>query len=135
MTVRGRKVGVYIPEDIEKALRSLAGGGELRNISRVVQEALRLYLSETLGEKCEAAGFVNVLYDHESGGVDTALTDIQHDYMDIVVFANHVHIDKKRCLLSIAVRGGSARIGELMSRIRSIRGVLLLKPTLLCVEV
>ncbi|MEM0000566.1 MAG: CopG family ribbon-helix-helix protein [Desulfurococcaceae archaeon] len=132
--MKGRKVGVYIPPDLEKPLEAYMKERGVRNISRVVQEALRLYLSEVFREKCTLAGFINVLYNHEVGGIDTALTDLQHDYMDVVVVSNHVHVSEEQCLLSIAVKGDSSRILEFVSRLHSLHGVLLVKPMLLCTE-
>lgn len=132
--MKGRKVGVYIPVDLEKSLEAYMKERRVKNISRIVQEALRLYLSEIFREKCTVAGFINILYNHEMGEIDAALTDLQHDYMDVVVVANHVHISKEQCLLSIAVKGSSLRVLELVSKLQSLHGVLLVKPIMLCTE-
>lgn len=132
--MKGRKVGVYIPVDLEELLEIYMRERKVRNISRIVQEALRLYLSEVFREKCIVAGFINVLYNHEIGEIDTVLTDLQHDYMDVVVAANHVHVSKEQCLLSIAVKGGSSRVLEFLSKLQSLHGVLLVKPMVLCTE-
>ena len=128
----GRKVGVYLPSDVLEALERLrvAQGGA--SYSRVVQEALRLYLSERVLGDCVAVGFINVLYDHEKQGSDEALTDAQHRFMDVVLFASHVHVDERRCLLSIAVRGPSRRIEELVESVQRGPGILLTRPTLIC---
>ena len=128
-----RKIGIYIPGELERELRILLEKRGAGSVSQVVQEALRLYLSELLiKEKCVVVGSLTVLYNHEVRGVDSALTDLQHDYMDIILFANHVHLDREKCLLTIVVKGPSERVEELTSKLTSIRGVLVVKPTLIC---
>jgi len=77
---------------------------------------------------------VTILYNHEVEDIDSTLTDLQHDFMDIILFASHLHLDKERCLLTIAVKGPSERVEEFTSKITNLRGVLLVKPTLLCIS-
>ena len=95
-----------------------------------VEEALRLYIAEGLWR--EVTGYVigslNVLYNHEVEGADARLTDVQHEYADVVVSALHVHLDPGTCLLVIAVRGSSERVRELVKNLERISGVLLVRP-------
>jgi CopG family nickel-responsive transcriptional regulator len=131
--VLGRKTGVYIPSELERELKALLEKRGAGSVSQIVQEALRLYLSELrIRENCVVVGSITVLYNHNVEGVDSTLTDLQHDYMDVILFANHVHLDRENCLLTIVVRGPSARVEELTSKLTSIRGVRVVKPTLIC---
>jgi len=131
----GRKVGIYIPSELEQQLRVLIEKGGISNISQAVQKALRLYLSEiSMRTACIVTGSVTILYNHEVEDIDSTLTDLQHGFMDIVLFASHVHLDKERCLLTIAIKGPSERVEEFTSKITNLRGVLLVKPTLLCIS-
>lgn len=103
--------------------------------SRFVQEALRSFINENrwrLGGR--VIGIIGVIYDHEVGDVDKELTDIQHDYLDIIASTVHVHVDKRRCMLGIMVNGDVSKVKELLSRIVNTRGVLHAKPLLLSVE-
>jgi len=111
-------------------LDRLVGGARPRARSRVIQEALRLYIAESLWR--EVGGYVvgslNVLYNHEVEGVDARLTDVQHEYADVVVSALHVHLDPRTCLLVIAIRGASVRVRELAEKLEGVSGVLLVRP-------
>ncbi|MCC6034365.1 MAG: CopG family ribbon-helix-helix protein [Desulfurococcaceae archaeon] len=131
----GRKVGIYIPSELEQQLRVLIEKRGISNISQAVQKALRLYLSEiSMQTACIVTGSITILYNHEIGDIDSVLTDLQHEFMDIVLFATHIHLDREKCLLTIAVKGPSERVEEFTSRITNLRGVLLVKPTILCVS-
>ncbi len=128
---KGAKFGVYLSPDLVGRLEQLAHSLGTSK-SRIVQEALRLYIVESEWSVArEVAGSINVLYDHEERGVDEKLTDIQHKYLDVVVSAMHVHLDEKRCMLVVAVRGESSKVKSLIDEVRGLRGVLLVRPVLL----
>jgi CopG family nickel-responsive transcriptional regulator len=126
----GCKFGVYLGEELCLELKKLVEGGGRRARSRIIQEALRLYIAEGLWREVNGyvIGSLNVLYNHKVEGVDARLTDVQHEYADVVVSALHVHLDPRTCLLVIAVRGSSERVRELVKNLERISGVLLVRP-------
>lgn len=127
-----RKFGVYLPEDLASDLEKCMRVTGIRSRSAVVREALRLFVAEHSWEAAgRAAGIIGVLYDHTARGVDEELTEIQHQYLDEIVATVHVHLTKKECMLAIIVRGNVPRLKELVSRIESIRGVMLVRPMIL----
>ncbi len=129
------KFGVYLPEELANELNECMKVLGVSSKSRLIQEALRLFINENrwrLGGK--AVGTIGVIYDHTVPDVDEVLTDIQHDYLDIVISTIHVHLDKRRCMLNILVKGNVDRIKELLSKLINVRGVLFARPLLLNVE-
>ncbi|MEM1525902.1 MAG: CopG family ribbon-helix-helix protein [Ignisphaera sp.] len=118
------RVGIYIPRDLAEKLSAIIKDLGVDSISKLVQEALRLYVAEhswRIGG--EVFGAIGVLYDHEVGHIDEELTDLQHKHMNTIIVATHVHVDQRNCLLIIIVRGSSETIKELISDIEKKRGV------------
>lgn len=118
------RVGIYIPKDLAERLSVIIKDLGVDSISKLVQEALRLYVAEhswRIGG--EVVGAIGVLYDHEVGHIDEELTDLQHKHMNTIIVATHVHIDQRNCLLIIIVKGSSETIKELISDIEKKRGV------------
>lgn len=129
------RVGVYIPKDLAEKLAALMRGSGLDSMSKLVQEALRLYVAEhswMVGG--EVVGAVGVVYDHEVSRVDEELTDLQHRYMNVIVAATHVHLDQRNCLLIIIVRGPSGSVKDLISSIEGLRGVKIVRLMLMARE-
>ncbi len=126
----GCKFGVYLDEELCVELSKLIRESEPRARSKVIQEALRLYITESLWRDVSGyvAGSLSVLYNHEVGEVDAFLTDVQHEYTDIVVAALHVHLDPRTCLLVIAIRGPSDRVREFVENLKKVDGVLMVRP-------
>jgi len=128
----GARFGVYVPEDLLSKLDQCARSLGIGSRSRLVQEALRLLVSEYGWRGSgRSTGIIGVVYNHEVEGVDEALTDVQHGFLDVIVAVLHVHLDREKCLLAIVVKGDSSRIKRLLSKLLGLKGVLTARPLLL----
>jgi len=74
-------------------------------------------------ENEKVAGAIIIVYDHHIKELTETLTDIQHDYIDIIISSQHIHLDHTNCLEIIAVRGEIKRIHDLEYQLRVARGV------------
>ena len=104
--------------------------------SKALQIAMRNFITEYAWKKeteKPGAGVILFMYDHESHGLQEALTDIQHEFRGIVNSTMHIHLDKSRCLEMISVRGRMERIQALARGIMKRRGVMQLKLTSIAV--
>ena len=77
------------------------------NRSEAVRGLMRAALiEETIADdESEAMGVVTLIYDHHVSRIARRLTDLQHHHLDRVVTTTHVHLDEKRCLEVILLRG------------------------------
>ncbi|KXB08586.1 hypothetical protein AKJ55_00695, partial [candidate division MSBL1 archaeon SCGC-AAA382M17] len=71
----------------------------------------------------EQRGVVVMLYNHDVRGLTDELIDIQHDYMNIIVSVQHLHVSESDCLEAIIVNGSGEFIRELVESLRALRGV------------
>mgnify|MGYP001772609014 FL=1 len=130
----GRKIGIYLPRDLEELVVEYLKRHGGRSISSLVQEALRTYLMSEEIPGCNLVGYIMVLYKHSMGDIDRELTEIQHEHIGSVLFENHIHVDEERCLMTIAFRGRYSDFESLMKKVRSLRGVILVKHLCVCVD-
>lgn len=130
-----RKFGVYLTDELYEKLQEYMDKLSIRSKSKLLQEALRLFIVEhqwKLGGN--VVGLIGIIYDHECPDVDNRLTDVQHKYISLIVSTVHVHLDKRKCMLAIIVRGHTEEIRNLLNDLMNIRGVLLTRQILLPVE-
>ena len=129
--MKGVRVGVYIPADIYEEILEFSSKGEKTSLSRLVQESLRtyIYMNQPLREG-NVVGTINVVYNHEKRNIDNQLTDLQHEFLEIVVSTLHIHLEEMTCMLNIIVKGEGKRISEFINKLRMLKGVLLVNPTL-----
>ena len=126
------KFGVYVPDELLRDLELCMKTTGIKSKSKLVQEALRLFIAEHRWKLAgKAVGIIGVVYNHDVGHVDEELTDLQHEFLDVIVSTVHVHLDKEKCMLAIIVRGDTSRIKNLLNEVMKLRGVLIARPLLL----
>jgi CopG family nickel-responsive transcriptional regulator len=95
------------------------------NRSEAVRGLMRAALIEEVidKEQSEAMGVVTLIYDHHASRIGERLTDLQHGQLDRVVTTTHVHLDQRRCLEVILLRGPAGQIRELADNLIGTKGV------------
>jgi CopG family nickel-responsive transcriptional regulator len=130
------RVGVTFPPDLLKDFDEIISKMGYENRSKAVQDAVRMFVSEKkwLQEKRGTqAGVLMMLYDHEVGGLEDALTDVQHLHTNIIFSTMHIHLSERDCLEAIAVKGDAAEVHRLSNELTAKRGVKILKAMLISI--
>ena len=92
--------------------------------SEAVKAVIRDVLVLQQWEKgSDVAGAVSVVYDHHKPGIVQKILSVQHDWGDIILCSQHVHLDHDNCMEIIAVRGRGERIKNFLSSLRTIKGL------------
>lgn len=92
--------------------------------SKAVGDLIRAALVQTEWQDGdEVAGAVVLVYDHHTRDVGKKLTSLQHDYHDMIISTQHIHLDHDNCLEIVAVKGLSHEIGALVKQFKSIKGL------------
>uniref|UniRef100_A0A7J3ZLJ5 Putative nickel-responsive regulator n=1 Tax=Fervidicoccus fontis TaxID=683846 RepID=A0A7J3ZLJ5_9CREN len=132
-TRRTVKTGVALPAELAKRFDELLRELGIPSRSRGIQEAIRNFIAanEWRLNRGEVVGAVFVLYSHESEEAEVAITDAQHEHMEIIPAAMHVHVSREDCLLIIGVRGSVLKVKELSSKLRGVKGVKQVVPVVI----
>jgi CopG family nickel-responsive transcriptional regulator len=95
------------------------------NRSEAVRGLMRAALIEdaVAHEMGDAMGVVTLIYDHHAGRIAERLTELQHLHLNRVVTTTHVHLDARRCLEVILLRGPTRLIRELADSLIGTKGV------------
>ena len=95
------------------------------NRSEAVRGLMRAALIEEAisSDDEEAMGVVTLIYDHHVGRVADRLTELQHLHLAHVITTTHVHLDARRCLEVILLRGPTKLVRELADGLIGTRGV------------
>jgi CopG family nickel-responsive transcriptional regulator len=73
--------------------------------------------------KGRVAGAILMVYDHHKRDVVRKLLNVQHDYGEIIVSTQHVHLDHDNCLEMVTVKGKAPRIRKLVGAIKALKGM------------
>src|SRR5699024_9929519 len=76
------------------------------NRSQAIRELILNRLDDqNWDEKKEAMGTITMVYDHHVSELSENLTNIQHDYHELIISMMHVHLDHDNCLEVLVVKG------------------------------
>ena len=67
---------------------------------------------------------ITLVYDHHVRELSERLTEIQHQFGEMVISTLHVHVDHHHCMEVIAARGGAEKLKLMADRLIGARGVL-----------
>jgi len=71
----------------------------------------------------EVAATISLVYDHHKPGVMQKLVDIQHDFGELVICTQHVHLDHHNCMEVLIVKGLASRIRDFHVALKSVKGL------------
>jgi CopG family nickel-responsive transcriptional regulator len=129
MTSRIARTSVSLPMDLIKELDRFADSIK-SDRSKVVQQAIRNFLSIPHEEEDMVSGSLIIVYSHDKPSLEEELTDIQHRFTSVIISNLHIHLDEHRCMLTIFVKGSFKDVQSLMRRITGRRGVLMVRESL-----
>jgi len=131
------RIGVTFPPDLLRDFDEITSKMGYESRSKAIQDAVRLYVSERKWLQQEAnteqTGVILMVYDHDVRGLESGLTEVQHEHSNLVTSTLHIHIGEQDCLEAIAVKGKAADLRHLSDELATKRGVKILKTVIVTV--
>lgn len=118
------RFGVSLDRDLLEKYDVLIKSKGYSNRSEAIRDLIRQQLiTEEWKENKEIAGAIMLMYDHHKRELLTKIMDTQHDFQNIIVSTQHIHLDHHNCLEIIAVKGNSSDVRTLANILRALKGV------------
>ncbi len=94
------------------------------NRSEAIRDLIRADLVKAeWQEDRDIAGAITLIYDHHKRELLNKIIDIQHDFQNIIISTQHIHLDHNNCLEIVALRGTSHDARRLFDTLKSIKGI------------
>jgi len=94
------------------------------NRSEAIRDLIRQeFIKKEWQEGEEVAGAITLIYDHHRRDLLNKITTMQHDYQNLIISTQHIHLDHNNCLEIIAVRGNPRDVQRLADGLRALKGV------------
>jgi CopG family nickel-responsive transcriptional regulator len=119
-----KRFGVSLEKDLLTELDRLVSKKQFPNRSQAIRYLIKRFSIEDEWEEDKGvAGAIVLVYDHHKRELQTKSTDIQHNFHDLILSVQHVHLDHHNCLETIAVRGKASKLKSLADKLIAIKGV------------
>jgi len=118
------RFGISLEKDLLDKFDRLIREKNYTNRSEAFRDLIREDLVKAEWKKNkEIVGAITLIYDHHKRELVNKLMDIQHDFGDIIISSQHIHLDHNNCLEIIAVKGSSKDAQKLADSLKSVKGV------------
>ena len=119
-----KRFGVSIEEDLLKKLDSMVKESNFSNRSQAIRHLISQHEAKEKWAKNKiVAGTIVMVYDHHKRELSNKSTAIQHDYHDLILAVQHIHLDHNNCLETIALKGEAKKLTELADKLIGLKGV------------
>jgi CopG family nickel-responsive transcriptional regulator len=131
------RIGISLPKNLLDKFDEIINARGYSSRSEGIRDAIRNYItyyrwmSDVKGER---QGVITMIYDHDQRGLLPVLTDIQHEFREIVQATLHSHVTHNRCLEVVLVHGDGTELKALAERLMSQKGVESVKLTTIPLE-
>ena len=118
------RVSLSLDDDLLKRLDAALVEDGFPTRSEAVKQQVSEYLDRRGAKgKGGVTGVVMLVFDHHRRNLVNRLLRVQHDFEQLIVASQHVHLDHARCMEVIAVRGASTKVKQLERQLRGIKGL------------
>ena len=123
-------VSITLPSELLKKFDEFIKTRGYYSRSEAFRDAIRNLIAEAevarfKGER--VATTIMITCDYARKDVDRRVSEVRHEFDDVVIENVHRHIEEKYCLEIFIAEGTLRRILDLVGRIRGMRGILQVK--------
>ena len=119
-------VSVTVPSELLKKFDEFMKARGYYSRSEAFRDAIRSLMTETELAKMETgtvAATIMRVCDYARKDVDLRMTEVRHEFDDVVIENVHRHIGEKYCLEIFIAEGNNDRMLDLIGRVRGMRGI------------
>lgn len=119
-----KRFGVSLEDNLLDDLDKIVERKQFPNRSQAIRYLVaQSKVEEKWEDDADVAGAIVIVYDHHKRDLQNKSTDLQHDYHDVILSVQHVHLDHNNCLETIAVRGKASMLQDLADRLIALKGI------------
>ena len=119
-------ISITLPNDLLIRFDDFMKARGYYSRSEAFRDAVRNLIAEADIAKLESgvvAATIMITSDYARRDVDLRMSEVRHEFDDVVVENVHRHIDDKYCLEIFIAQGKNERMLDLIGRVRGMRGI------------
>ncbi len=120
------RFGVSIEQDLLENYDRLIAERGYATRSEALRDLIREALIQQkieMKSETQALGSLTLVYDHHASNLLQEMTQIQHNFHELILSVMHLHVNHNDCLEVIALRGIVAEIVALANGLLSLKGI------------
>jgi len=119
-------ISITLPPDLLQKFENFMNTKGYYSRSEAFRDAIRNLINETelaATQTETVAATIMITCDYERKDIDIKMTELRHEYDDVIIENIHRHIEKRYCLEIFITQGNNKRILNLINRLRGMHGI------------
>lgn len=119
-------ISITLPPELLHKFQAFIDNKGYYSRSEAFRDAIRGLLAESELAQIQTenvAATIMVTSDYERKDVDLKMSELRHEFDDVVIEDVHRHIGEKYCLEIFIAQGSNSRILTLINRLRGMHGI------------
>lgn len=118
------RFGVSIDKSLLKKFDSFIKNRSYTNRSEAFRDMIRKELIQSKWEITDQiAGALTIIYNYHKRELLNKITNIQHEFQEVIISSTHIHLDHDNCMEIIALIGNPDKIKSLGDALCAIKGI------------
>lgn len=119
-----KRFSISLEEELLAGFDKYIAAKGYSNRSEAIRDLIRkAQVNEEWAKDREVVGVVTLVFDHHKPQLQEKITELQHDYYNLITSTTHVHMDHHNCLEVTIVKGKASVVQELAAGLIALRGV------------
>lgn len=119
-----KRFGVSLEEELLFDLDKIVENQRFPNRSRAIRFLINEHkATQNLNDNQQVSGAIVLIYDHRIKRIYSEIVALQHEYNCMSLSSQHIHIDDKNCIETIAVKGSAKNVIKLSNKLQAIKGI------------
>jgi CopG family nickel-responsive transcriptional regulator len=119
-----KRFGVSLENELLEELDKLVVTNQFPNRSQAIRYLIKNNIVEKQWQNDEeVAGAIVIVYDHHKRDLSNQLNHLQHNFHELILAVQHVHLNHHNCIETITVKGKANDLRKLADQIIAIKGI------------
>ena len=126
------RFGVAVPAPLLESFDQRIAKSGLPNRSEALRQLIREYVARDTWQtrRGVVCGTITMTYNHHCNDLTGRLTELQHDFGEVIVCTTHVHADHDHCLEVLVIKGAVPQVHHFIAELRSLKGISSIEPVI-----
>lgn len=119
-----KRFGVSLEEDLLIKLDNIVKEERFPNRSRALRHLINQHKTDIgISDDEKVTGAIVLVYDHRITRLHSEIASLQHEYNCMALSSQHIHLDEKNCIETIAVKGTANKVIKLSNKLLALKGI------------
>ncbi len=119
-----KRFGVSLEDNLLVELDRIVKEERFPNRSQALRYLIHQHKTDKgVEDNQKVTGAIVLVYDHNILRLHSEIAAMKHEYNCMVLSSQHIHLDEKNCIETIAVRGTANKVLKLNNKLLAIKGI------------